>query len=97
MTSDTEATKEAYRGPIAGVLASQSFWEKVLILVLSGLIVPLVIYFANMQFESRRKIADEQKVRTEALLASQEKLLNDATEVIFTYETLALDVSWFKS
>ena len=75
---------------IRKALTSESFVEKVALLLLtallSGLIVPLVI--SSLQAT---------RTRSEAILQAQAKLLEDVSETILTYETLALDVSWFKT
>jgi hypothetical protein len=42
------------------------------------------------------KAAEARKARDASKLQAQAKLLDEATETILTYETLALDVSWYK-
>ena len=75
---------------IRKALTGESFVEKVALLLLtaslSGLIVPIVI--GSLQ---------ETQARNEAILQAQSKLLNDVSETIITYETLILDITWFKT
>lgn len=73
-----------------GFLRTDSFLEKsallVLTAVLSGVIVPLVI-----------KSTDEARAERASISQAQAKLFDDVSEVILTFETLTLDVSWFGS
>ncbi|MEO3403238.1 hypothetical protein AAFN85_05015 [Mucilaginibacter sp. CAU 1740] len=72
------------------VLVSESFLEKLFLLlataILSGILIP---YFTN-------KIQTD-KARNEIVLQSQKNLLNDISKTLLTYETLLLDISWFKN
>ena len=73
---------------LSRTLASESFIEKVVLLVLtaflSGVIVPLIV-----------KSIDRARERRESVSRAQAKLYEDVSETILTYETLALDVSWY--
>ena len=76
------------RNPVIAVLASESFLEKAYLLVLTvlltGVVVPLVV-----------KSIDASRERRAAISSAQQKLFDELSETILTYETLALDVSWF--
>jgi len=76
------------RNPVTAVLASESFLEKAYLLVLTvlltGVFVPLVV-----------KSIDASRERRAAISSAQVKLFDELSETILTYETLALDVSWF--
>jgi hypothetical protein len=76
------------RDSLLGFLRTESFLEKTVLLlltaILSGLIVPLVI-----------KLTDEARADRAAVSTAQAKLFEDVSDVILTFETLALDVSWF--
>jgi hypothetical protein len=76
------------RNHFISVLASESFLEKAYLLVLTvmltGIVVPLVV-----------KSVDASRERRAAITSAQSKLFDDLSETILTYETLALDVSWF--
>lgn len=76
------------RGSVFAFLRTESFVEKASLLlvtaVLSGVIIPLVI-----------KSTDEARAGRAAVSRAQEKLFDDVSEVVLTYQTLALDVSWF--
>lgn len=70
------------------VLSSETFLEKVALLVLtailSGAVVPLIIKSIDTRREGR-----------EAVFRAQAKLYDEISEIVLTYETLALDVSWY--
>lgn len=69
-------------------LRTGAFWEKIVLLlataIISGLGVPFII-----------KQADESRARRSAVSQAQEQLFRDVAETMLTFETLALDVSWF--
>lgn len=81
------------------VLTSEAFIEKVFLLlltvVLSGLAIPYILSRLNASDSARQQMLAESKARQEAIIQAQSDLLNDFSEVVFTYETLALDVSWY--
>ncbi len=64
--------------------------EKIILLmvttILTGVMIPLIV--GNLQ---------KKQSRDDAILQAQAQLLDDISTTILTYETLALDVSWFKS
>jgi hypothetical protein len=76
------------RGSVFAFVRTESFVEKTFLLVLtavlSGVIIPLVI-----------KSTDEARAGRAAISRAQEKLFDDVSEVVLTYQTLALDVSYF--
>jgi hypothetical protein len=71
-------------------LGTSGFWEKIALLlataIVSGIVVPLII-----------KQTDESHSRRAAVSQAQEQLFRDVSETMLTFETLALDVSWFGS
>lgn len=81
------------------VLTSEAFIEKVFLLlltvILSGLAIPYVLSRINASDSARQQILAESRARQEALIQAQSNLLNDFSDVVLTYETLALDVSWY--
>ena len=83
------------------VLTSASFVEKFLLLLLtvlvSGLAVPLVLSYNAVAATQRQKAADAARARDQAILDSQSRLLDDFAQTVLTYETLALDVSWYQT
>lgn len=70
------------------VLTSESFVEKLLLLILTVLISGAVIPIAIKQLDTARE-------SREALKRSQTKLFEDFSETVLTYETLILDVTWY--
>jgi hypothetical protein len=76
------------RNSILRTLSSESFIEKasllVLTAILSGLLVPLVV-----------RSVDRAREGKEAVWRAQARLFDELSETILTYETLALDVSWY--
>jgi hypothetical protein len=85
---------------IRKALTSEAFIEKVAILLLTalltGLLTPLIITYFNARALEQQKELEARKARDNSILQAQAKLLDDAADVILTYETLALDVSWYK-
>ena len=83
------------------VVSSQSFIEKLLLLLLtvgvSGVAVPLVMNRVAAASSARQKAAEAIRARDQTILDAQSKLLNDFAETLLAYETLALDVSWYKT
>ncbi len=75
---------------VRNALGSEDFVGKAALLlltaILSGLLVPLIV----SSLQAKRS-------RNEAILQAQAKLLDDVAEIMLRYETLALDVSWFKT
>jgi hypothetical protein len=78
--------------------------------ILTATIAPLIVHYINFgaeqrqkdlettrarEYEERQKAIEAMRGKQEAILKAQSKLLDDVAEVLFTYETLALDVSWF--
>jgi hypothetical protein len=83
------------------VLASESFVEKLMLLLitaaLSGLLLPYVLTRYNNSVAARQKAADIARSKNESILQAQAKLVEDLAAVVLTYETLALDVTWFRT
>lgn len=83
-----DANPIPFRRVVKRALTSESFVEKLSLLLLtaliSGALIPIVL-----------KSVDARSARNEAILQAQSKLLDDISETVLTYETLALDVSWF--
>jgi hypothetical protein len=84
MTSHDDANKSSG----SPILRDSSFIQNVILLfltaALSGVIVPQVVKTIDTSRESRA-----------AVQRAQAKLFSDVSETVLTYETLALDVSWF--
>ena len=84
---------------LSKVLTSEAFIEKTLLLLLtvglSGLAIPYILNRFNAADTARQKLLAESKALQEAIIQAQSNLLNDFSEVVLIYETLALDVSWF--
>jgi hypothetical protein len=93
-------------------LTSDSFVEKagllVLTVVLSGVAVPIVVNRLNANDADRRKhtetaaaesrkAADIARAKEDAVLRARLALLDAFSEMLLTYETLALDVSWYRT
>lgn len=89
MNSDVDASLQTKpRSSLIKILSSETFLEKVALLVLtailSGAVIPLIIKSIDTRREGR-----------EAVFRAQAKLYDDISEIVLTYETLALDVSWY--
>jgi hypothetical protein len=88
-------------GVIRKALTSESFVEKVALLlitvVLSGIIVPVLITYFNAQAAERQKESESRNARNEVILQAQKRLLDEFSDMLLTYETLALDVSWYRT
>ena len=69
-------------------LGTSSFWEKIALLlataIVSGIVVPLII-----------KQTDDSRARRTAVTQAQEQLFREVSETMLTFQTLALDVSWY--
>jgi cell division protein FtsL len=90
---------DSREGVIRKVATSESFVEKVLLLlltiILSGIIVPIIINYLTSKSAERQKAIEAMKAKDQSILQAQSNLLNDLSETILTYETLALDASWY--
>lgn len=82
---------------VGQVLASRSFREKAMLLLLSGLVVPLVMFFLNREFEAREKNVERAKAEFVDALAAKRAFWEDTSRTILTLQTLVLDVSWYKT
>jgi hypothetical protein len=86
---------------IRKALSSESFVEKaaivVLTAVLSSVLGPALISYFNSKATERDKEAEAVRARNTAILQAQAKLLDEVSETVLAYETLALDVSWFRT
>lgn len=73
---------------ILQILTSESLLEKVVLLILTalltGIVIPLVI-----------KSVEGVRAQNEAASRAKAKLFEDVSEIVLTYESLMLDVSWF--
>ena len=85
----------AEQGTTRGFWAS--FFEKVFLLLLSGILIPIVMMFVNAQIEQRQMRLQTQQIQQESLQAAKRELWENITQTFLAYETLALDVSWFGS
>jgi hypothetical protein len=90
---------DSREGVVHKVVTSESFVEKVLLLlltiILSGIIVPIIINYFTSKSAERQKAIEAMKSKDQAILQAQSNLLTDLSETILTYETLALDASWY--
>jgi hypothetical protein len=86
---------------IRSALTSESFIEKAAVIVLtallSGLIVPYFIARYNNYASALQRANDLARSKNESILQAQSKMIEDFATVVLTYETLALDVSWYKT
>jgi hypothetical protein len=99
--SANHSAQESGKSALSRALTSESFIEKLALLViaalLSGIVAPIVITVFNAQDAARQKEREANRARNEAILQAQSNLLTEFSDVIFTYETLALDVSWYRT
>ena len=81
--------------------AMRDFWspfaEKVILLLLSGILIPIVMMFINGQIENRQMRLQTQQIQEASLQDAKQALREDIAQTFLTYETVALDVSWFGS
>jgi hypothetical protein len=99
--SATQQPVSEQRTSLRKILSSESFIEKVALLlitvIISGLAIPLVLAYYNNSALERQKNSDFARTRAEAVSAAQTKLVEDLSSTIFSYETLALDASWYNT
>jgi len=89
-TTNDAAQKLADNPKTPSALFNISFLEKVLLLLITALISGLLVPFTANNIQSV-------KAKNELILQSQSKLLEDVAYNLMSYETLALDVSWYRS
>src|SRR4051794_27464018 len=75
---------------IRKILLGESFIEKASLLILTALISGLLIPYIGNNIQSK-------KAKNDIVFQNQSKLLDDIAKTLLTYETLVLDVSWYKS
>ena len=96
-----EAVAEGHRSKLGKVLTSESFVEKIALLVftamLTGLVIPFLLAQYNNSASARQKSIDLARSKNDSILQAQAKLVEDFATIILTYETLALDISWYKT
>ena len=94
-----EPKAQSFATAVRNVLVSESFIEKAILfcltVLITGIAIPLVLALLNNYEATRAKNLNELKARHETLLSAQSRLLDDFTENLILYETLALDVSYF--
>src|SRR5688500_8903272 len=70
------------------VIKRDSFIENLLLLfvtiIITGVMIPAIFWLLDVARENRAAVSE-----------AQTKLYNDLSEIILTYATLALDVSWY--
>jgi hypothetical protein len=88
MESSEPARKPASN--ILRALTSSSFLERSFLLMLAAIISGLMIPELSNRIQS-------QNMKREIVLAKQAALLDDLSHTLLAYETLILDVSWYKS
>jgi hypothetical protein len=93
--------KERKASVVRNALTSESFVEKVALLLLtallSGFLLPYAIARYNNEASARQKADDFARLKNDSILQAQAKLVEDFATIVLTYETLALDVSWYKT
>jgi len=72
------------------IFKSDSFVEKASLLLLTALISGFLVPYISSEIQRRA-------ARNDAIIQSQTKLLDDVSRTLMTYETLLLDVSWYKT
>lgn len=97
-------------GVLRRALGSVSFVEKagllLLTALLSGVLIPLCFMYLEARSTTRERIQAQQaserarqleadRERDKAILEAQSEMLMQFSDVLMTYETLALDVSWY--
>jgi hypothetical protein len=96
-----EPVAEGQRSILRKALTSESFVEKIALLVftavLSGLIIPFLLAQYNSGASARQKSIDLARSKNDSILQAQAKLVEEFATIILTYETLALDISWYKT
>src|SRR5664279_4047808 len=95
------AAPEIKPSTLRNAVTSESFAEKVILLLfaalLSGIIAPYLIGRYNNDASTRQKAADLARSKNDSILQAQSKLVEEFATVVLTYETLALDVTWYKT
>ena len=71
-------------------IKNESFIEKFVLLILTVFLSGLLIPYITTQIQRT-------KARNDIVLQAQNKLLDDVTQTLLTYETLLLDISWYKT
>ncbi|MGQ7845251.1 hypothetical protein ACUNV4_12290 [Granulosicoccus sp. 3-233] len=110
-TQEIDDTADAdNRGVLRRALGSASFVEKagllLLTALLSGVLIPLCFMYLEARSATRERIQAQQaserarqleadRERDKAILEAQSEMLMQFSDVLMTYETLALDVSWY--
>lgn len=79
----------ATNSPKKPLLDRQSFFEKLLLLLITAILTGLLIPYLTGRMQ-------EQKAKAESLAQARAKLFEEASLVILSYETYLLDISWFK-
>lgn len=90
---DTTQPNESVSRPksnFSRVLSSESFLERSFLLVLTAAISGLMIPEISSRIQS-------ENLKREIVMAKQAALLDDLSHTLLAYETLILDVSWYKS
>ena len=101
--SDTSASAGSGvpRGLLRRVLFTESFLEKFALLVvtalISGIAVPVVVKNISDASAARQKDAEKLAAQNAAIRDAQGKLVDEFSLTVFTYETLAADVSWYQT
>ena len=89
------------KGVFIATLSSTSFIEKALLLLLTVLLSGAAVPWINKKLEqtatARQKEVDEARIQRTALIEAQRNLFNEFSEVALTYQTLVLDVSYYKT
>ncbi|HVG17124.1 MAG TPA: hypothetical protein VM935_19280 [Chitinophagaceae bacterium] len=85
--------EERFRSQPSGfrkTISSESFIEKVLLLVLTIVLSGFLIPYITNWIQSR-------KSKNEVVLQAQSKLIDDVSKTLMAYETLLIDISWYKT
>jgi hypothetical protein len=91
---------KSFKETIRQALTSKSFVEKFAEVLLTAALVatlaPLIISYFDSKASERQKAIEAETARTNAILQAQSKLLDEVAATVLAYETLAVDVSWYK-
>jgi hypothetical protein len=88
MPDGEESVPEVQASVLRNVLTSESFLEKVVLLlltaVLSGFLLPYAIARYNDGVAARLKAADLARAKNDSIVQAQAKLVEDFANVVFT-------------
>lgn len=80
---------------IYSTITSESLLEKLFLLIVSGLIVPVIVLAVSKSVEDRQKRVEAERVLLTSSVEVKRSFWEEISKTIITFETIALDVSWF--